>query len=115
VTDRRVPTDPSRSRGLDSATAFDPSEYQNGDRVLLQYVAPEGQLPAKLDGKWATVIRGPIPGSTRIRVAADSETDYPRNIEPAEIRQVEREGATIAQRMRRPGSLSLLKVEKVRA
>jgi len=62
--------------------------------VLLQFTGRT--LPRKLAGMRATVERGPTAGSDRVKVRADSETDYPRNIELAEIREVVRDGRTIA-------------------
>ena len=84
---------------------FDPHEIQRGDRVLLQFTG--AMVPRKLSGTWATVDRGPIPGSDRIKVRADSETDYPRNIEVAEIREIVRSGRTIARRVQRPAMFPL--------
>jgi len=89
---------------------FDPHQTQPGDRVLLQFTGE--RLPRKLSGTWATVDRGPMPGSHRIKVRADSETDYPRKIELAEIREIAPDGRTIARRVHRPGAFPLETVER---
>ena len=85
--------------------SFDPHEIEPGDRVLLQFTGE--RLPRKLSNTWATVDRGPIPGSSRVRVRADSETDYHRQIELAEIREIVRDGGTTARRVQRPGAFPL--------
>ena len=76
------------------------------NRVLLQFTGE--RLPRKLANTWATVDRGPIPAfSSRVKVRADSETNYPRNIELGEIRASVRDGRTIATRVQRPGAFPL--------
>ncbi len=84
------------------------SDIQTDDRVLLQFTGC--RLPRKLSGTWATVMRGPIPGSDRIKIRADSETDYPRKIEVSEIREVRRHGRVIAKRVQRPSAFPLERV-----
>ena len=89
---------------------FDPHQIKPADRVLLQFTGE--RVPRKLSGTWATVDRGPIPGSARITARADSETDYPRNIELGEVREVMRDGRTIARRVQHPGAFPLQAVER---